>query len=305
MDPQANSKTAIYSRFVDFYQGLTESQAIRRNRFRFSEVSCAVIAIEVHLLSLCPVSSGLVVQAPIALGIVAAVVGLRWHDLGRPRHTIGANPVETNAPPGILAAVRLVAAASGLASSFIPKTIVEFQKSFPHVRFKSFALGHDEIEARVRRGICDLGIDFGSKAQKNISVVKRVLTNTCAIISRSHPLALREKVDFHELVQYPVCISLVTTTRHMIDFRDENKGIDLEIVFESNNSNSLFYYISQTQAVGFAVPLSAWDWINRGELVAVGFTEPEFAGPVIEIKTHWCSLVINTLTCCRSRRDQD
>lgn len=186
--------------------------------------------------------------------------------------------------PRVLEAEIVVSAIAGLAASFVPDTIAAFQRFHPRVRFRTFVKTREQIINDVRQGVSDIGIAFGSGPSDNIEVVERVVAGACAIVAANHPLAKRKFLDLKAISKFPIATSPQSCIRQLIDIRASAEGLALDVRFESDNTASLFRYVSQTRTVSFAVRLSVREWLQRGVLVAIPLLDQKAFERSIEFK---------------------
>jgi DNA-binding transcriptional LysR family regulator len=176
-----------------------------------------------------------------------------------------------------------IAAAEGLATSFIPYISRQFQRIHPDVSVRSVTRSHEEIFRDIRQGNSDLGLSFESTPHRDISVLYHVNFDTHVIMRHGHALSKRESLDLETVSRHPIATSPGTTTRQLIEQRAAVKGLYLDVKYESNNSTGIFAYLKDSDAVAFSISVTAKDWIQRGELVIVPLLEKNYFQRSIEI----------------------
>lgn len=177
-----------------------------------------------------------------------------------------------------------IATSQGLASNFMSEAARDYRQRSNGIFFSIRAQSPGDIIERIKQGEVDVGIAFASGLHPGVAVKHRIIVPTCVILSSSHPLASRKTLSLEEIRDYPVATSMRSTVRDMIDLRSAVAGIQLNVVFECDYSDALFNYCSVGDAITFATEISVWNWISRGELVAVQFENPMLFERNIEIQ---------------------
>lgn len=177
-----------------------------------------------------------------------------------------------------------IATSEGLATHFVPEVIHAYRSRFPEMRFVVLTLPPAEIAASVREGDVDFGLGFGSGGLPGIRAAYRFRVPMCAIVAADHPLASRTHVRLADVAPYPVATSSGTTVRRVIDLRCAAEGVELDNVFLSNYSASLFNFAKLGGGVTFAARISVRRWIDDGELVAVPLDESASFDRTLEVK---------------------
>jgi len=161
-----------------------------------------------------------------------------------------------------------IVTAEGFATSFVPKIAAGFQARHPAIAIRSVTGSHNDIFREIRQGHSDLGLSFENKPSADISTLVRFECDTKIIMRKGHDLSRKEFLTLADVAAYPIATSLGTTTRQLFEHRAAIEGVEFAIKFESNNSTSIFNYISSSDAIAFGVELTAREWIMRGDLVA-------------------------------------
>jgi len=178
-----------------------------------------------------------------------------------------------------------IATSQGLASSFLPEAARLYREDFPEIRFAIHALSPADIVSAVADGSSDVGVAFVVATHPGVEVKHRSVVPLYALMSPKHPLGRRKHVSLHELQEFPFATSRDTTVRGMINLRAAILGFQPKIVFECDYSDGLFSFCSTGEAVTFGSPLSAANWINRGELVAIPLFDAQLYERNLEIQS--------------------
>jgi DNA-binding transcriptional LysR family regulator len=177
-----------------------------------------------------------------------------------------------------------IATSQGLASHFMAEAARNYRLNFSGILFSIRAQSPPDIIERIKQGEVDVGVAFASGLHPGVIVKHRIIVPTCVILSSSHPLASRKTLSLEEIRSHPVATSMRSTVREMLNLRSAVAGIQLNVVFECDYSDALFDYCSSGDAITFATEISAWNWIARGQLVAIQFENPKLFERNIEIQ---------------------
>jgi DNA-binding transcriptional LysR family regulator len=109
-----------------------------------------------------------------------------------------------------------LATMNGLAGGFLPRIAAEFGQRHPRAKISIRSLFADEIIHAVVSGEADLGLGYNLPTDPRLRLVESFDTRLGAVVSPTHPLALRSPVRLSECASYPLILSDTSMTIHQI-----------------------------------------------------------------------------------------
>ncbi|WP_128104012.1 LysR family transcriptional regulator [Paenibacillus sp. DCT19] len=164
-----------------------------------------------------------------------------------------------------------IGAISGICTSFLPKTLSAVKTKYPNVDLVIHEGHSGEIEEGVIQGKLDIGLVGipGDYEFKNLHAHPFMVCKILACVGASSPLASKDKVSFHDIVQYPV----VASSEHM---RKELKryGTPKEL-FLSNRTEAAKLVIAEGIATCFYldVSLKTDPYVKTGQIIPIPVKE--------------------------------
>jgi DNA-binding transcriptional LysR family regulator len=161
-----------------------------------------------------------------------------------------------------------------LAPHLLPQAVARFSRRHPGIRFEIVIDGSDQVIAAVREGRTDIGLAFYPPADRDLVTLFKMREPLVALVSASHPLAVERRVSLADCARYPIAAPMRNTgSRVLIDVACKAANIHLVPMLESNSIPLRVEFVRVNHGITFLSRLSAWDSLQRGELVAVPIRE--------------------------------
>lgn len=175
---------------------------------------------------------------------------------------------------GIVSGEVRIAALDSLLVQFVPDTLADLARRYPHLTFSVTAQGPADLAEELRSGRADIAISFVDQRYRDIEVVAALKTPLGAVVAPSHPLARRRRVPVRDCADYPAILvhdrmPLTPTleaefARHRTVFRAR---------FTSNSLEFMRAMLLGGLGVGFFTRLGFMREIAQGQLAHVPLAE--------------------------------
>lgn len=174
--------------------------------------------------------------------------------------------------------VRLAAAESAV-GDFLPRAILNFQRSHPGVQF-SISVGNPEVIANGLLGDAyDLILTHDTLGQNDITVIGRMRQSFCALVSKDHPLASRKQLFLRECQPYPIALADESLAgRALIERSLSTSSFRLQPALVSNSIEAMKAYVRLSQAICFQYGADSRPGILSGDVIAVPLSDVSLRG---------------------------
>lgn len=137
----------------------------------------------------------------------------------------------------------------------IPSCLSAFIKKYPHVDFAITAKKSSIIVELVKSKKLDLGVvgsSFTKISKPNIEGRVIYKDKIVVALSKEHPLAAKDELSVHELMDQPIIVSLRNTvSRHAIDRLFRKSGIPYKIAYEIGNKAMIKTMVEKNLGIAF------------------------------------------------------
>jgi len=118
---------------------------------------------------------------------------------------------------GEVSGVLIIGASTTIAEYMLPALLGDFKDKYPDVNVRLKVSNTEGIVSMVENNVIDLGVVEAPVANKNLAVELCKEDQLVAIVPTDHPLAKRESIKPHELLEYPyICREEGSGTREVI-----------------------------------------------------------------------------------------
>ncbi|MFH1941711.1 MAG: LysR substrate-binding domain-containing protein [bacterium] len=145
-----------------------------------------------------------------------------------------------------------IAATTFMIMNQLPNIIKKFTKIYPHVKLSILERRWNEIVSLAQLGEIDFGLAPISKVPPNLKFIKLDPIERVLITCLKHPLSKKKNVTLLDIAQYPmITYEKGLVSRDKIDHVFEDLHLDVEIVMEATNSETIKKYVEM--GIGIAV----------------------------------------------------
>lgn len=158
--------------------------------------------------------------------------------------------------------------------------IKEFMKIYPDVNLSVEYLDAKDIYTRLLRGNLDMGVVALPKRDRNTIVYSFENEKLILVCSPSHAFSSNSEIDIHRLQgEKFIAFSENVPTRHHIDRILKRYGIDVQIVMEFDNIETIKRAIEIKSGVSILPQSSIQTEVQGKTLCAVEFSNENFYRP--------------------------
>ncbi|MFM0742187.1 LysR family transcriptional regulator [Paraburkholderia xenovorans] len=160
-----------------------------------------------------------------------------------------------------------------LAATHLPRVLARFSAEYPHASVTFRECIHEDLLSRVYSRDVDFGLTFGFEPNDVLECEVLGEDALVAIFPPAHPLALKDRLCWSDLVGYPI-ITLPTTSaaRRLIEQQFAAIGHTLRPAYEAN---SLVAIALAREGLGIAIVSSSTPLLDpEGGLVQRVLNEP-------------------------------
>jgi DNA-binding transcriptional LysR family regulator len=126
----------------------------------------------------------------------------------------------------------------------LPQIIKNFTKKYPHVRLNVLERRWNEIIFLAQSGEIDFGIAPIAGFPSNLSCIKLNPIERVLITCLNHPLSKKKNITLLDIAQYPmITYEKGLVSRDIIDRVFEDLHLDVEVVMEATNSETIKRYV--------------------------------------------------------------
>lgn len=178
-----------------------------------------------------------------------------------------------------------IACTQGLANEFVPSALAAFRRTYPDTRFRIWVDRSTRASQRVIEGEADVAITFSTLPAAGVDIMYTHSAAALAVMSQSHPLAHRRRLDIRELADYPVAITDEhTSTFRLYQLASNMAGIWIEPTVYSNYGEALHAFVRESDGVLFASYVSIAPRLERNRLVAIPLRNPEMRARTVQVQ---------------------
>jgi DNA-binding transcriptional LysR family regulator len=179
-----------------------------------------------------------------------------------------------------------IAATEGFAHEFLPSVAIEFQKTWPGIRFVIDMVAQAEVARRVRDAEVDIGVTVSLSSERGVKVEHRHPSPIMAVMAIDHPMAARRLVSLAQLTAFPLALpSKISTLRQLLDVSCSRQGLQFNEVITSNHLYPLINYVSESQAITFCGETALRRRLMEGRITAVPLRDREMNERHFEMQT--------------------
>ncbi|MFT6957611.1 MAG: LysR family carnitine catabolism transcriptional activator [Halieaceae bacterium] len=176
-----------------------------------------------------------------------------------------------------------IAAMPTYTSNLLPQILAEFHRQYPDINVTVHDVIAESVLEMVREGRCELGVTFKPEDAPDLHFQPLFKDRFVAILPASHPLLLKPKLRWTDLLAYPhISLQRPAGTRVLIDQALAEKALILTPAFESHQLVSIGRMVSQ--GLGLSVVPST----SRGQMEEMGLQCRAISSPVI---THLLGII--------------
>lgn len=178
-----------------------------------------------------------------------------------------------------------IACTQGLANELVPRTMAEFGRLHPDIRFRIWVDSANQASQRVQAGEVDVAITFSTLPASGVHVLYTHSAPALAVMSKDHPLARRRRLDIRDLNGYPIALTDEnTSTFRLYQLASNMAGIWKEPTVYSNYGEALHAYVRESQAILFASYVSIGPRLEAIKLVAIPLRNTEMRARTVQVQ---------------------
>ena len=142
---------------------------------------------------------------------------------------------------------------------WLPSIIREFNQAHPHIQFRlRYGVDYLEIEKWLSEGLVDCGFIGMPATDPTLNLTMLQRDAFVGVVPREHPLADRESVSLHELVEYPF-IRMEEGNDNEIAALFSQHGLQPSVCLTAWDNQTVLAMVSQGLGVSVLTELIAWD----------------------------------------------
>ncbi len=129
-----------------------------------------------------------------------------------------------------------IAASGEAVVQFLPQQIASYRAQHVGVTFQVVGLPRGQVEAALVNHDADIGFVFEPLRLADFQPVISLSQQPVAVVSKDHPLAMREEVRLYECASYPLVLpDRSFGIRHMIENAATRINLELDVSVEANH----------------------------------------------------------------------
>lgn len=157
---------------------------------------------------------------------------------------------------------------------FLPRTIVQFNQSYPNIKVRIYEQGIETCMSSVRKGDVDFGINMNFITYPDIDFIPLVNEPFVLACRQDHPLASRKLVEWRELVsQTLIGVRRTSGNRQLIEKSLADKPWKLDWFYEVRHLSTSLGLVEAGLGVS-ALPCLAMPHSGSSNVVSVPLVEP-------------------------------
>lgn len=163
-----------------------------------------------------------------------------------------------------------IAAVHGIAGGVLRPVIAKFRRNHPGVKITVGAHGVEGIVEALLSGEADIGLGYRLPDNPNLVATAVFPTRMGAVVSPSHPLALRSPVRLSDCIEYPIVLADETMTIHRLMLDGFSRaGLQFQPDYLSNSVEFMKAMARSQDAVTFLSRIDVAEDQREGSLVFV------------------------------------
>ena len=140
--------------------------------------------------------------------------------------------------------VLTIAATTFIIMNQLPHVTKKFAEEYPHVRLNVLERRWNEIVLLAQTGEIDFGLAPIDSVPSNLNIIKMKPMERVLITCLDHPLSRKKNVTLLDIAQYPmITYERGLVSRDIIDKVFEDVNLEVEIVMEATNSETIKRYV--------------------------------------------------------------
>lgn len=161
-----------------------------------------------------------------------------------------------------------IALMSGLAANMVPRVIMQFRASNPHVSIRlQLMTDGDDMIAAVADGSVDLALGFDFPPRAGVRPMAVAMARLGAVVATDHPLASRSSIRLAECFDYTLILADQSTViRPHLDQLFGQLGLSVHDVIETNSIEAMRELAHLGQGVTFLTPFDIERETAAGQL---------------------------------------
>jgi LysR family carnitine catabolism transcriptional activator len=144
----------------------------------------------------------------------------------------------------------IIAAMPSFASTELPHHIKKFRQQYPKITIKIHDVIAEDTIAMVQTGRVELALTFDPNESDDLQFEPLFTDHFVAALPVNHPLLIKKIITWQALAKHPfIALQRPSSIRHLIESSLTEKGIELNVEFETNQLAT----IGQMVATGLGV----------------------------------------------------
>ncbi|WP_424970224.1 LysR family transcriptional regulator [Dinoroseobacter sp. S76] len=171
-----------------------------------------------------------------------------------------------------------IACSQALLPYFLPEQISRYRANFPGVTFSVNVRDRIQAERDLVSFESDLALVFEPAHLVDFEILHAVPQPVMAVMSRSHPLAIRPVLRLRDCLEYDLVLpGPQYGVRALLDLAAAKSGQQLRAVVETESFEMVRHYAGFAQAIGFQIPVGLSS-IARPEMAFIPISDKDVAG---------------------------
>jgi DNA-binding transcriptional LysR family regulator len=167
-----------------------------------------------------------------------------------------------------------IAAPPLLAATVLPRVLAEVAKMHADLRLRIEDVGADVIAARVRSGLCDIGVGTFKRDEEGVDRQRALTDRLMVFVPPDHPFAAEEEIPWKRLAdQRIVTLTRESEIRLLTEIGFQSADIDLRPVLEVHQVYTALALVDTGAGVA-VLPSYALAALRQRELAARPLSDP-------------------------------
>ena len=151
----------------------------------------------------------------------------------------------------------IVSGGPEILSSFLPGQIAKYRQDFQAVQFDVLRQTPEQSLTALMNFETDMAFIFDSVLPSDLDIVASVSQPLFAQVHKDHPLAKQQILKLQDCLAWPIISPLSEGgLKIMLEVGRLRTAANLQTVIKTDEPNFISDYISNENAIGFAIPLS-------------------------------------------------
>lgn len=175
-----------------------------------------------------------------------------------------------------------IASLPALGTGFLPRVIASFDAAARDVQISLQVMSSREVHETVSAGQVDFGLMSDEMSMAGLEHSSFVSMPGVAVMHAAHPLAAKSVIKADDLSQAPfIALNPEDSTRLRLETQLRGLGVVLKPLVETPYSHTVCELALAGVGVGFAHPLVALDFAQRGLVVRPFDVDVAFTGVLV------------------------